>query len=121
MIKERAMELVAALRSGKYKQATNALRKGDSYCCLGVACEISGIGPWKFPTENDDDFYYQGERGVLPESVRVHFGMFSTQGMPNPSAPTEIFNNTKALTTMNDSGLSFAQIADHIEKNWEYL
>ena len=32
--------LVAALRSGKYKQCTGALRKDDGFCCLGVACDV---------------------------------------------------------------------------------
>ena len=40
MIKERAMELVAALRSGKYKQGKNYLRADDTYCCLGVAVDL---------------------------------------------------------------------------------
>lgn len=35
---------VKALRSGKYKQGKNYLRRqtpeGDRYCCLGVLCEI---------------------------------------------------------------------------------
>lgn len=37
-------ELIAALRSGEYRQATNTLRHGRgssaSYCCLGVACVL---------------------------------------------------------------------------------
>ena len=37
---------VDALRSGKYQQARGALKTGDAYCCLGVACDISGLGTW---------------------------------------------------------------------------
>ena len=33
---------LVALRSGDYKQGIGYLRKGDKYCCLGVAAEISG-------------------------------------------------------------------------------
>ena len=31
-----------ALRSGKYRQAQNRLRKDDAFCCLGVLCDIVG-------------------------------------------------------------------------------
>lgn len=34
---EAVAKLVAALRSGKYKQTDGALKDGDGYCCLGVA------------------------------------------------------------------------------------
>lgn len=37
---------IEALRSGEYKQGRNQLRTGDSFCCLGVACDISQIGTW---------------------------------------------------------------------------
>jgi hypothetical protein len=34
------MTWLAALRSGKYKQAKGTLQNENGYCCLGVACEI---------------------------------------------------------------------------------
>lgn len=36
---------ITALRSEKYKQGKRALydKRSDSYCCLGVLCEISGL------------------------------------------------------------------------------
>lgn len=40
--KERVRLLVDALRSGEYAQCTGALRRGnDTYCCLGVGCEVA--------------------------------------------------------------------------------
>lgn len=36
--------LVEALRSGKYTQARRALRVGEEFCCLGVACDIYDPG-----------------------------------------------------------------------------
>ena len=47
MLNENAKKLVAALRSGRYRQARTKLRKADRYCCLGVACEISKLGKWE--------------------------------------------------------------------------
>jgi len=32
---------VAALESGEYKQGIGQLREGNTYCCLGVLCEIA--------------------------------------------------------------------------------
>jgi hypothetical protein len=45
---------VKALRSGKYKQGHGALiemqgeerKKIKTYCCLGVLCDVSGLGRW---------------------------------------------------------------------------
>jgi len=45
-------EWTAALRSGKYRKGTGALRVGQKHCCLGVLCSIqgrlekSGSGDW---------------------------------------------------------------------------
>lgn len=38
-------EWVAALRSGKYKQAKKKLHNSRTggFCCLGVACDLAGI------------------------------------------------------------------------------
>ena len=50
---EAAKAWVDALRSGRFRQARHALRvleydsRLPSLCCLGVACEISGLGEWQ--------------------------------------------------------------------------
>jgi hypothetical protein len=45
--KKHRAELVAALRSGKYKQGRHRLRDGsDGYCCLGVACDVAYPDMW---------------------------------------------------------------------------
>ncbi len=47
MNRERALELVAALRSGSYQQCSSRLKSKDGrFCCLGVATEISDLGTW---------------------------------------------------------------------------
>jgi hypothetical protein len=43
---ERIDKWVEALESGRYKQGTGRLRDRDCYCCLGVLCDISGVGEW---------------------------------------------------------------------------
>lgn len=58
--KENMKKWVDALRSGDYKQASGTLRRigydGDNVvvkgmCCLGVACDVSGLGEWKSKAE----------------------------------------------------------------------
>lgn len=83
---------LSALRSGVYPQGMGRLRRHDgSFCCLGVLCDaIQGWhrnGPYV---------------GVLsPENETV-------AGFDN--------FDTFQLVRMNDSGKSFAEIADYIEE-----
>jgi hypothetical protein len=92
-------EWVTALRSGRYKQGKNQLKKGDSFCCLGVLCDLSGVdldGKYLGGNGGVDDYGLTDELNVLreiPESQRDR------------------------LAGANDAGNSFAEIADWIEKN----
>lgn len=94
---------IAALRSGKFKQAHHVLRAyyRDSatgevvttgYCCLGVLCEVAGV---KYVAANS----YPGETG----GTAVAFLGLSAQ-------------RVKALAAMNDMRVPFDKIADYIEK-----
>lgn len=99
-----------ALRSGRYKQATGALRNDDGYCCLGVLCDLarrSKIGKW------DDDANFEGCSSDLPEVVAEWAGLDSS----DPYVPTS-GGRRVALSNLNDYGrLTFKQIADYIEKS----
>ena len=37
---------LTALESGEYKQTRDLLRDDNGFCCLGVACDLSGLGEW---------------------------------------------------------------------------
>ncbi len=111
MIKERAMELVAALRSGKYKQGFDQLRLRDAFCCLGVACDISGIGQWV--REEQYDCAGDCRIGALPTSVQDYFGFRTCEG--------EIYGGPSLAHLNDEERKSFAEIADVIEANWEKL
>lgn len=99
---------VEALRSGKYTQARHRLRRGDAMCCLGVACEISGLGAW-----SDMGIYLvQGGRDsmmILPEPVKDWLGLSRTDSAFGSGY------DAPQLTEMNDGGKTFAEIADVIE------
>lgn len=107
-----AQKWVDALRSGKYRQARNFLRSDDSFCCLGVACEISGLGAWS------EDAYLINEWGgnkLLPGQVQKWLGLKDSVGC--------IVDNGEDthLAWMNDHGSTFEQIADLIEAHAEEL
>lgn len=104
MKKEIADKWVEALRSGKYKQGTRRLYDPptNSYCCLGVLCEIQGV---KTLTE-------QGDTLELPQDknkVGLKTSGASLEGMPS-------------LWVLNDGDpvrvperLTFDEIADIIQ------
>jgi hypothetical protein len=105
---------VKALRSGEYKQGTcylsakytDGITSEQRYCCLGVACSVSGI-----PDEL-----------LKREFIIPDFGM-----------PIELVgdrgNNelVKILTTLNDGekGITqkytFSEIADWLESNVKFI
>jgi hypothetical protein len=102
MLNEFAKEWVKALRSGKYKQAKNVLYEADrnAFCCLGVACDISGLPPEK---------WHGNEYTVLPQEVQEKLNLSSNYGR-------FIGASYMSLVNCNDSlGYSFERIADIIE------
>ena len=70
---------VEALRSGKYKQGKGRLRDGDTYCCLGVLCDLvaadnSDAYEWQ-EIEEDDPYWHKQELGdpENPYKILDHF------------------------------------------------
>ena len=102
---------VTALRSGKYKQTSGFLRTVDGYCCLGVLCDLhnhNGMN-WKGgPDEDRMTWSYYTEEGTLPKEV-MDWAQLTNH---NPEIKGD------ALAEINDSGRSFAEIADLIELNF---
>lgn len=111
---------VKALRSGKYKQTTNAelKSKDGSYCCLGVLCEISKKSEWEV---GPFSMCYLDAGGFLPTIVQEWAGMDDNKG----TLPKPVKNDQKLyivnLAALNDSGMSFKRIANVIEKNYKDL
>lgn len=103
MKKEIADRWVAALRSGKYKQGKGELhdKVNNTYCCLGVLCEIEGI-------KSSLDYLIESkENPLISDSGYI-------QSLDYP------------LSTLNDGyesdeSLTFDEIADVIQMTWEEL
>lgn len=94
---------IAALRSGKYKQAKGELQNEKGYCCLGVACKV-----------------------LISENKQYKIDGFLGGGLPDtqPDSPDWLkcingktytsFGET--LTVANDNlGYTFKDIADTLE------
>lgn len=110
---------VAALRSGKYQQASGTLNDEGRFCCLGVLCEISGLGAWGehngdglIPYETSKD----KETDLAPHSVCDWAG-FQEGSNPQLRVPTVVIEEEReGLHEHNDAGKTFAEIADAIEE-----
>ncbi len=97
---------VTALRSGEYKQGKARLRtQGDEFCCLGVLCEILAPSRWTLMDEGSPHRYWQHGIGEsFPDDVA------------NEEAGLDV-KEGEYLANMNDTGSSFAEIADYIDQN----
>lgn len=94
-----------ALRSGEYKQTTGRLRNSqeEGFCCLGVLCDIMEPESWSDDDEHQECF-------SLPSNdilVKTGMKMF----LPN----IDVDYTPSHLSTMNDHGSTFTEIADWIE------
>lgn len=101
---------IAALRSGKYQQTFSELKSADGgFCCLGVLCDISGVGRW---TEQRE--YNTGREtswALLPTEVAVW-----AFGEPYPSPR---LNANASCTHANDKlTFSLFRIADDLEATY---
>lgn len=129
-----------ALRSEEYKQGREQLRApGDKFCCLGVACEEfrkdTGRGEWQeedgqyrgdytfvINAENDDKSW-----SSLPVSVVEWFGLPVPSNTPDLTLADAVAlsdlrvigkdGRPVPLSNLNDEGMSFAEIADLIERD----
>jgi hypothetical protein len=104
---------VAALRSGEYKQGRGRLNRVDKFCCLGVLCDLhakeSG-GKWEQHTIDEYVHLYMGSSCQLHPAVLLWAGLNYVGG-----GEVRIAGNQDFLFRHNDSGRTFAEIADAIE------
>lgn len=117
----------AALRSGEYHQGKHMLRKSnDSFCCLGVLCEVMGLkkihNGYKY-----GDYYLEGsltpvrdlssppayeEPSSLPATV---LGLDAITKISNYPIDITLMNMNDSGGENND-GAAFVEIADALDK-----
>lgn len=112
MNKEVKTKWLEALRSGKYKQGQGCLAFNGKFCCLGVLCDISGVGKW----DNDGSYVCpDGSRSsqVPPMEVVVCAELGCENPMMTPSNETL---GRLSLGRLNDNRATFDKIANLIEE-----
>ncbi len=120
---------IAALRSGEYSQGDGKLRSDKGFCCLGVLCDLYAQEPftqgWKFNGEYEesplpmDYWYFDGESEFLPESVMKWAGLSISNPIVKMNVEEEdemSWSYQDEISNLNDSGYSFTELADIIEK-----
>ncbi len=120
MNKQIQKQWVKALRSGRYKQATESLLDDSGgiklYCCLGVLCKLAEkakIGKFKQDEHGDFRFFSKDGKEIaenenLPKSVMKWAGLTDNFGFSYDGKTLIDYNDTEDY--------SFKQIADIIEK-----
>ena len=108
-----AKRWVAALRSGEYKQCTIRLRRQNTFCVFGVACDLM-----KDSFTNIEDhsrhYSYDGHFSSAPSIVIAALGLRTTTIKKENHYPISLY-------TLNDRGTSLAEIADYIEQYQDQL
>lgn len=106
---------IKALRSGRYKQGKHVLRRGEKHCCLGVGCRIFRLrgsvtigGKWRYEDEPDTN---EGAPVKLQRLLAIRGSAALLRGT--------LLKEQGALASANDSGVTFAQIADFCEAHPE--
>ena len=100
---------VAALREEDRKQTTGVLKDDNGQCCLGVLCEVAGIPAFRSAELDNGQslFLYDGYNSLAPRVAMEFVGLKNGQGFYDL--------REGSLSSDNDGGCTFAQIADIIE------
>jgi hypothetical protein len=98
---------IQALRSGKYKQGQAYLRKDDSYCCLGVLCDLNESRQWtpiNHPVKKIYSPFPDEDHEVLPKNISEWANLTG-------------FDQEELIELNDTDNYTFEQIADYIEEN----
>ena len=109
----RVREWIAALRGGEYAQGAGYLRRPEGFCCLGVACDLFDDSLWR-QSEQGAGWVYLDVVLDLPKQVRDAYRVRRPDGQY-----TKDDGYSASLAGDNDSGKSFAEIAELIEAELE--
>lgn len=127
MNKEIKGKWIAALKSGKYKQAIGGLKSDNGYCCLGVLCDIVNPEGWARDDleYNAGDNYHKmyGKADFIPEEIAAELEMDVNPEVKveNPAYDSELDDESDKyihieLSSLNDDEVPFEKIADLIEE-----
>ena len=113
MLTENQQKWVDALRSGEFEQTTGSLQDGDAYCCLGVACVVAEREGVKPRRRNHSGELIGGDMSCQPLEITDWLGIWSGNGEHEHD---ETFSSDTLVDLNDQEAMTFAEIADHIEK-----
>lgn len=114
---------LTALRSGAYKQGRGQLHVEDTFCCLGVLCDLhakDGLGQWI--DDGDAMYKYIGDMQLPPIQVMRWAELPSVNPSIDGTALTNLndgiegYDDDAECDVILEEPLSFAEIADLIER-----
>lgn len=96
---------------------------GPGHCCLGRLCVVLGMEQEAVNHHDEEDDF--GDEGIGPRELLTRT-VIAAAGMRMGNEAGFIqslsaFMSVDSLAELNDTGRSFAEIADVIEKHWEEL
>ena len=107
---------IEALRSGKYRQGYDRLHRGQTFCCLGVLCEVAGFD-WE-PTETPEIFRCRAGVDYIEEpDILEEFGLDEKDHELLYCMNDGTFPDMVQPPTGNERVHSFLEIADWIEEH----
>lgn len=107
---------IKALRSGEYAQIIGVLDSGKGYCALGVLCTLAlneGICTY---SEEHSIGAYDGRIRSLSFNIMNWAGVDWENDNEKGYLNFDLHGKKTSIAKLNDSGLSFNQIADIIER-----
>ncbi len=121
-INEAAEKWLQELERTSVKQGKHYLCKDESYCCLGIACEVSAM---TFEISTGVKFYSspfsaKAEARLLPDTLIELLGLHGKCGQTKSNEALAVVEgiNYTSVTELNDSGyFTFAEIAGIIREN----
>lgn len=102
MTPKQAQRWANALRSGKYFQGRGRLRVGNTFCCLGVLCDINGEQTFEYHTM-PQAYDYPKTFNMLGKHRLRFFGVLAAALNDEGHYETdcEPLNSTKSPTSLN--------------------
>lgn len=116
MNREIGTKWVSALRSGKYKQGHGRLHlaKDNSFCCLGVLCEVAEVKKAPSCNRRWGNYYLTGSDGWMDSHVIFTSSeLYSRAGLGTMTSDLRPLGSE--LVNRNDERESFEEIANFIE------
>lgn len=122
---------IEALRSGDYPQTREALHRTEpgldskgktmppGFCCLGVLCELAAKeGVITSKTFSNGEVEYDGDSLFLPAPVHEWAELVKDDGLPLYTGDVLVGEGIW-VSSLNDKGKTFEEIADVVEEKVE--